>query len=161
MTSLENWTTVLNMRQTIGSKPQKVDNLAPGRFRVSASVPGGDCYAVPRTVTIGEENGDIEVVLSPAGAIRGTIRGAPANTQFLAVLTDPESSSGSVRVAHPDAAGAFSFTALPPGQYRLSAVAAAETSQNSWIGSNSRASNVNVTGGATVDLDLDVPATNK
>ena len=162
MTSLEDWTTVLNVKQTIGLKPQNVDNLAPGRFRVSATVPGGDCYAVPRTVNIGEENGAIELVISPAGAVRGTIRGAvggdPANAQFLAVLTDSDSTAGSARVAHPDAAGAFSFTAIPPGRYRLSAVPANETSQTRWVSGDPRASNVTVTGGATVNLDLDVPA---
>jgi len=158
MTSLEDWTTILNVNQTISSKPQNVENLAPGRFRVSASVPGDACYAVPKTVTIGEENGAIEIVVSPAGAIRGTIRGASATAQFLAVLTDPDSSARSVRVAHPDDGGAFSFMALPPGQYRISAVAANESSQTRWVGSDPRATNVKVTGGATVNLDLDVPA---
>ncbi len=165
MTSLEDWTTVLNLNQTIGPKPQTVENLPPGRFRVSANVSGGACYAAPRTVTIGEENGDIEIVISPAGALRGTIRGAPANSQFLAVLTDPNASAGSVRVAHPDATGAFSFTALPPGQYRLSAQAANEMSQARWVGQGAagglRAANVIITGGDTINLDLDVPAAAK
>lgn len=164
LTALEDWTTVLNVNQTIGSKPQNVDNLAPGRFRVSANVPGGACYAVPRTVNIGEENGVIEVAISPAGGIRGTIRGVntgtPASTQFLAVLTDVDSSA-SVRVANPDATGAFSFNALPPGQYRLSAVAANETSPARWVAADPRASNINVTGGAIVNFDLDIPAPTK
>jgi hypothetical protein len=157
ITSLEDWTTVLNVNQTISSRPQRVDNLAPGRFRVSATVPGGACYAVPRTINIGEENGDIDVVISPAGAIRGTIRGAPANARFLAVLTDPESSADSARVAQPDATGAFSFTALPPGRYRLFAADANETSQSRWITADPRGVDVNITGGATVNLNLDVP----
>ncbi len=155
MTALEDWTTVLTSKPTIGLKPQNVDNLAPGRFRISATVPGAGCYAVPKTVTIGEENGPIEVIVSPGGAIRGIIRNAAANAQFLAVLTDPDSSA--VRVARPDDAGAFLFTALPPGQYRLAAVAANEASQSRWVSSDPRATNVKVVGGATVDLDLDVP----
>jgi beta-lactamase regulating signal transducer with metallopeptidase domain/protocatechuate 3,4-dioxygenase beta subunit len=160
ITSLEDWTTVLSVNQTIGLKPQNVDNLAPGRFRVSASVSGDACYAVARTVNIGQENGVIEVVISPAGAIRGIIRGGidgtGANARFLAVLTDPESSAAA-RVAHPDESGAFSFNAIPPGHYRLSAAPASETSQARWVAADPRASNVNVTGGATVSLDLDVP----
>ncbi len=159
MTSLEDWTTVLSVNQTIGSKPQIVNNLAPGRFRVTANVPGGDCYALPKTVDIGEENGAIEIVMSPGGGIRGTMSGAGMNPQYLAVLSEPDSAApGSPRVAHPDAGGAFSFKALPPGRYCLSAVAANETSQARWVVADPRACNVNVAGGSTLTLNLEVPA---
>jgi hypothetical protein len=161
LTPLEDWTTLLNVSQTIGSRPQKVEHLAPGRYRVSASVTGGSCYAVPKTVNIGEESGVIEVMVSPAGGIRGTIRGGAklgGTAPFLAVLTSTDSPLGSARVAHPDAAGAFAFAGLPPGRYRLAAAPANETSQARWMAADPRAVNVNVMGGTTVSQDIEVPA---
>ena len=102
---------------------------------------------------VGENNGLTEITLSPAGGIRGALRGAADATQFVAVLTDPESPTDPERIAHPDSKGAFEFPALRPGRYSIAAASGTEGSHARWAG----AAMIEVTPGAAVVADLTVP----
>ena len=160
LNSLEDWTVVLRATQSINTKPQTVDHLAPGRYRASASVADNTCFAVPRTITVGDDTTPIEIAISPGGSIRGHVRGTGDSSKFLTLLFDPEAPADPVRIAHPDATGAFTFEGLHPGRYRIAATDGNEASHMKWMDRDSPTTAVDVPAGSAATVDLNVPSAN-
>lgn len=128
--------------QAVFSKEQTIKNLAPGRFRVTASDLGAGCYQVGEMVV--DVSGDVPdpvvVEVAAAGSVQGTLGGADS----VAVLLD----AGQTQLAFPGADGHFSFSALHPGRYRIAA------SKSRWVTDVSRMKEIEVLGGKTTDVDL-------
>lgn len=121
----------------------RVDGLIPGEYEVVATLPpalagwhlagvmhdGRDLRDRPLTFLTGSISG-AQIVLSRAQAsLSGrfsTESGAPVSDYFLVVFPDDQSSwhagSPRQRVLRPGDDGRFTFTGLPPGDYRLAAV---------------------------------------
>jgi 5-hydroxyisourate hydrolase-like protein (transthyretin family) len=134
--------------------PQLVDQLAPGRYQVTATKLGGTCYqSGTMVVDVGALGGGSPVVVTvaPAGSIRGKLVGA-APGEYAVVLLPEE---GAVQIALPGAESKFTFTALPPGRYRVAVQRAAE---GRWVADVTQMIELEVPGGTPTDVELPAPA---
>ena len=147
LASLEPWGSILNASVQAGfAKEQTVRDLAPGRYRLTASGLGSGCYEVTQPVVDlrGEIADPVAVEVAAAGSIHGTLRAGAAN---VVTLLDAEATDGAqARLAFPDDQGRFSFDGLPPGRYKL----AAQVPKATW-------KEVEVSGGAQASVELPVP----
>ena len=158
---LEPWGILGNSpAQAAFGKPQKLADLAPARYRVTAGGLGGGCYQVNQPVVdlSGAPSGPVAIELAAGGSIRGTLQAGQAKaTDFAVVLLDADASdSGTARLALPDEHGHFVFDTLRPGRYRIAAQPAAGASRARWV-DLARMIEIEVPGGVPTDLEL--PAT--
>jgi hypothetical protein len=137
--SLDPWGIRFNATvQVTLTKEQTVPNLAPGRFRLTATGLGAGCYQAGETIV--DLSKDVAqpviVAVAAAGTIRGTAH-APGDT---IELLDAEGTQS--QLAFPDAKGEFTFPTLHPGRYRI-------TAQKS-----KQSKDITITGGTETTVDL-------
>lgn len=154
LVSLEPWAVLFSpsVQVTFG-KEQTIRNLAPGRFRVTASGLASGCFQVNQPVVdlSGDVDKPVAVELAAAGSIRGLLKSTstPA-TDFAVTLLDAGSTDGSqAHLAFPDRDGRFAFEGLHPGRYRMAA---------RRTGNVSRTVEVEVPGGAPTVVELPADA---
>ena len=115
-----------------------IASVMPGRYRLNASGAGG--WSLQSSVVEGQDTLDFPVEVKPGQNVTGAVitftdrqagisgtmtddRGQPASTYtVVAYSTDQRfwvPNSRRIRAARPATDGTFSFTNLPPGEYRL------------------------------------------
>jgi protocatechuate 3,4-dioxygenase beta subunit len=150
LTALEDWATMLSRTEgaTLGAETAIAD-LAPSHYHIA--VTGlEDCFGpADLTVDLSGGNQKIGVRLAPAASIRGKLDRAG----FVAVLLAPDS----VRLAIPDANGKFAFEGLRPAKYRIAARPAEASGQSRWIADLANLLEIDVTAGASIEMDLAAP----
>jgi beta-lactamase regulating signal transducer with metallopeptidase domain len=148
LASLEPWGAMLNANlQVVFEKEQTARDLAPGRYRLTATSLGSGCYQVNQPVADlrGDVSGPVAIEVAAAGSIHGTLR---AGSAAAVTLLEAEATDGAqARLAFPDGQGRFSFDGLPPGRYKL----AAQVPKAAW-------KEVEVSGGAQASVELAVPS---
>ena len=121
LTSLEPWAAMLTKSSTaqVGAGV-KVEDLAPGRYRISARVTG-DCFSAAETEFDARTlTAPVSVPVAAGGQLRGLLKGAAKPGAFhVTLLSNSTAAATPVRFAYTDAQGRFTFDALPPGPYRL------------------------------------------
>jgi hypothetical protein len=140
-------------------KEQKIGNLAPGKIRLSSYLTGS-CYVVKPAIadlTTGD-TASVVLELGSAGQIHGSLRNAPRPADFVVVLLEGTAVvNGETRLAFPDAKGQFAFDGLRPGRYRIAAQSASEAKAR-WVADVARMKDIEVKGGAPMEIELPVPA---
>jgi hypothetical protein len=139
-------------------EPQLVEQLAPGRYQVTATKLGNGCYQSGATVVdVGAMDGPgpIPVTVAQAGSIRGKLVGATERYAVVLMAEDPDIP---VQIALPDAESKFGFAALPPGRYRA---AVRRTTDDRWVTDTTQMIELDVAGGAPTDVELPAPAARK
>jgi 5-hydroxyisourate hydrolase-like protein (transthyretin family) len=137
--SLDPWGIRFNITAQAGlAKEQTVPNLAPGRFRLSASDLGTGCYLAGESVVDLSKNIEQPVVVQVAAA--GSIRGVTPKPGDAIELMDAEGKQS--QLAFSDAEGHFSFKTLHPGRYRITSQKSKQTKE------------IEITGGTETTIDL-------
>ncbi|MCC6857463.1 MAG: hypothetical protein IT158_02825 [Bryobacterales bacterium] len=157
--SIEPWGAMLTSQaQASFDAEQKVGNLAPGRYRVTASGLGEGCYAANEPVVDlgGDAAGPVAVELAAAGSVEGLLRGSAAAASVV-VLLDAVSDNAQARLALPSAEGRFRFEGLRPGRYRIAAQPAGTAAKARWVADVPRMKEVVVPGGAAASVELTAP----
>jgi len=141
-------------------KPQTARDLAPGRYDFSTARLGVGCYQVNRPVVdlSRDATGPVTVELAPAGSIRGTLRAGMARARDFAVILLPAEAADSTaaQLAFPDEQGRFEFAGLRPGRYRVAAQLAAGEARARWVADVAHMVEIDVPGGAAIELELPV-----
>jgi hypothetical protein len=149
-----NATTVLT-----GNETTLLKNLAPGRFRFSASELGPSCYQANEVVAdlSGDQARPVAIELAPAGQIRGSLQAGQRPADVVVVLLEAGGAAGDAqtRIAFPDTRGHFAFEGLHPGGYRIAAQSASEARAR-WVADVNHMRSVEVKGGASTDVELAV-----
>ena len=165
---LEAWGAMVNRTAEVNTtKPQPVSHLAPGNYQLTATRLGDACYSSGNPLvdlSKSTPSAPVAVTVAAAGGIRGRlIAGAARTMDFAIVLVPPEETGNphAVQIAFPDSEGRFTFPALPPGRYRITAQLAAEAGKARWVPDLSRMTEIEVAGGGTTDLELPVGAAGK
>jgi hypothetical protein len=161
-TSLEDWGAMFNATaQASREKDTAIENLAPGKYQLTASQLGENCYQAREAVLdlTGGEPGVVAIPLAAAGSIRGRLTGGTPG-EFSVILLASQTFGGPqpAQIALPDAEGRFTFGALPPGQYRIAAQRTSESPKARWVAELDRMLEVEIPGGAPTDLQLPAPA---
>jgi hypothetical protein len=136
-------------------EPQLVEQLAPGRYQVTATKLGSGCYQSGTTVVdVGAMNGPgpVAVTVAQAGSIRGKLVGGAGQYAVVLMAEDPDLP---VQIAMPGAEAKFEFSALQPGRYR---VAVRPTAGGRWVTDTTQMIELDVSGGGPTDVELPVPA---
>jgi hypothetical protein len=154
LVSLEPWAVLFAPSAQVSfGKEQTIRNLAPGRFRVTASGLASGCYQVNQPVVdlSGDVGKPVAVELAAAGSIRGLLKStSAAAADFTVTLMDAGSTDGAqAQLAFPDRDGRFAFEGLHPGRYRMTARRGADVS---------RAVEMDVPGGAPTIVELPADA---
>jgi hypothetical protein len=163
LTSLEDW--AMHLDKSVDLNPaqtQTIADLAPARYQLSVGKLGDTCYSpsagvLDLTAASGAE--PREILLAPAGSIRGRLTGAGKPSEFAVVLVSPDPASGAqpLQVAVPGPDGKFTFTALRPGRYLI----AAEAASRRWVPGLAAMFELDIPGGTPMELDLPAPTTDK
>ncbi len=139
-------------------EPQLVEQLAPGRYQVTATKLGNTCYQSGATeVDVAARNagaGPVAVTVAPAGSIRGKLVGAGGDAYAVILVPEESAASAAAQVALPDAEGKFGFASLEPGRYRIAAQRAAE---GRWVADVTQMIELDVPGGTPTDVELPAP----
>jgi hypothetical protein len=164
LTPLEDWGADLE-RDVDMTFPgtQKLDQVAPARYRVRVVVPGDACYQVTSQILDLSSNADpgtIVIPVVPAGQIWGRLTTVLRPADFAVALLDSDSPDGgpSLRVALPDSESRFAFAALRPGRYYISAQPARDASRSRWVQNPAHMFAIDVAGGTTTNVELPVSA---
>ncbi|HEY1495289.1 MAG TPA: carboxypeptidase regulatory-like domain-containing protein [Candidatus Solibacter sp.] len=139
-------------------EPQLVEQLAPGRYQVTATKLGSGCYQSGTTVVdVGAMSGPgpIAVTVAQAGSIRGKLVGGTGQYAVVLMAEDPDVP---VQIAMPDAESKFAFAALQPGRYRVAVRLATE---DRWVTDTAQMIELDVAGGGPTDVELPAPAPRK
>jgi 5-hydroxyisourate hydrolase-like protein (transthyretin family) len=146
------------------AKAQKVDDLAPVRYWVSAGRVGDACYSVGAVADLTSDSDElIAVTVAPAASIRGKLAGAARPADFVVTLVSAEPAEGApaVQAAYPDAESRFAFGNLRPGRYRIGAQPAAEAAKAPWVAGWANMIELDLPGGVPTDIDLPAPVARK
>ena len=163
LSPLEDWAAVLDRSVDVSfAREQPVEHLAPARYRVTAGRLGDSCYQAADAVldlTGSAEAKPTAVLVAPAGSIRGKVTGARSAADYAVVLLadDPVDGVQPVQIAFPDAESRFAFTALRPGRYHIAVQPAAEAPKARWVTDPARMIELEVPGGAPVEVELPAP----
>jgi hypothetical protein len=139
-----------------------VSGLAPARYLVSVAGLGETCHGPEGLVldlSAPTSPAPFEISVHAAGAIHGRLEaGGRPSTGFAIVLLSNLADPGRpVQVVFPDAQSRFTFGALPPGRYRIAAQPAAAKVQSRWFAEGTRLVEIDVPGGAPVEITLAAP----
>ncbi len=124
----------------------RLRGFAAGDYLFEASAPGHASRTFRATIPQGQGAGDLEVLLGSGGSIEGRvglIGGAPA--VGVQVSASPWAGGASPFETRTDGAGAYRFTELPPGNYRVQVFLGAR---------RERMSSADVAEGKTARLDF-------
>ncbi len=164
LSSLEDWGALLERRAPVNSsKAETITGLAPARYSVSVSVPGDACYLAADTVldlSGSTDPGTVVVPVASAGSIRGRLNAGdqrPSDFAVVLMALDPADAARLVRIALPDHEYRFAFVGLRPGRYRIAARAAKDLPAR-WLTESGRMLELEVAGGASMDVELLAPA---
>jgi hypothetical protein len=160
LTSLEDWGVMFEYRAEVSAKAVRIDHLSPGRYQIDVSNLGDHCYAAAGQVldlTHEVDSKPVEVLITPAGEIRGQLTGAPQPTLYSVVLlcSEPDQDDA-VQIAFPDDEARFAFAGLRPGQYRIGAQPVVQGSAR-WVPGLARMVQIRVPGGTPTEVVLPVP----
>ncbi len=163
LTSLEPWAAMLTKSSTAQfGAGVKVEDLAPGRYRISARVTG-DCFSAAETEFDARTlTAPVSVPVAAGGQLRGLLKGAAKPGAFhVTLLSNSTAAATPVRFAYTDAQGRFTFDALPPGPYRLaiqptSSDPAGQSAH--WSPGLANMIDVTIAGGSPTDFELPVSA---
>jgi 5-hydroxyisourate hydrolase-like protein (transthyretin family) len=164
LTSVDDWAVASEYTAEASTKPSNIDHLAPGRYQIDVEGLGERCYsATSQTLDLAGETDakPVEVLVTPAGEIRGRLTGAGNPNGYAVVLLRSASDTGdAVQVVVPDGQGRFEFTGLRPGQYRIAAQPAAEGAKARWVGDLAHLVEFQVPGGVPTNVELPAPKEN-
>jgi hypothetical protein len=161
LASLEDWGAMFTVTaQASREKDTLIENLAPGKYQLTASQLGENCYQAREAVLdlTGGEPDVVAIPLAAAGSIRGRLSsGTPG--EFSVILLASRTFGGQLplQIALPDAEGRFTFAALPPGQYRIAVQRTSDSPKARWVAELGRILEVEIPGGAPTDLQLPAP----
>ncbi len=160
--SLEDWGAMFSATaQANREKDTVIENLAPGKYQLTASQLGENCYQAREVVLdlTGGEADAVAIPLAAAGSIRGRLTGGtPGEFSVILLASKTFGSPPEAQIALPDAEGRFTFAALPPGQYRIAAQRTSDSPKARWVAELGRMLEVEIVGGAPTDLQLPAPA---
>ena len=142
------------------ANPQPVDGLAPVRYRIPATKLGDTCTSVPATVDMAREGDEpTAVTVTPAASLRGRLTGAAHPSDFVVVLAPSNAADEAqpVQAAYPDSESRFAFSGLRPGPYRIGVQLAAQSSQARWVADAAHLTELELRGGASMEIDLPAP----
>ncbi len=163
LSSLEDWAMHLDKSVDVNpAQARTIEDLAPARYQLSVGKLGDSCYS-PSTGILdltGATNPEPrDILLAPAGSIRGRLTGAGKPSEFAIVLVSPDPAAGAqplqAAMIGPD--GKFTFAGLRPGRYLIAAQAASRR----WVPDLAIMFEIEVPGGAPTEMDLPAPATEK
>jgi hypothetical protein len=144
------------------TKPQKLDDLAPGHYRLTVDRLGDSCYASGGVVDLTAPTEEpIAVAVASAASLRGRLTaasGRPGDYVVILVATDATEGTQPVQAVYPDAGFRFVVTGLRPGRYRIGAQPAAGATRARWAADLARMIEIDLPGGAPTDIDLPAPA---
>lgn len=161
LTPLENWGSSIVRQFDVGfTNPQFVENLAPGRYSLTARNLNEYCFSETRILDL-TEPAEREIIAAPviaAGEILGHITGMEEDLGYSVVLVSSDSydETQTLRVAYPDMEGSFSFSGLRPGRYRITATDVSTTEDHRWIPDLTEMFELDVMGGAPTHLELPI-----
>lgn len=142
---------------------ERVEGIAPGRYRVSALDLGETCFSRSVVVEISDTSSSVRIPVASAGAIEGLLLGAagpPGSLVIVLVPDDPPADARDRRLtaAYPDEQSRFSFSGLAPGKYRMAIQNAANPGSRLVPQDLSSLFEVEVAGGSATEVDLPAPA---
>ena len=162
ITPLEDWAAYLDrtVDVTLG-EPQRLEDVAPARFGVTAGKLGDSCYQAATVVldlTGPAPAQPVTVMAAAAGSVRGKLTGAatPADWSVALVAADPSAEDQPVQVAAADAEGNFRFAGLAPGRYRIAAQPAAAGAAGRWVSTPAAMLEIQVNAGTPAEIELAV-----
>ena len=141
---------------------ERVEGIAPGRYRVSAVDLGETCFSKPVVVEISETSRSVRIPVTSAGAIEGRLLGAAGTPGSLVVVLVPEDPPADPRDrrltgAYPDELSRFSFSGLAPGKYRIAIQSAAAANARLVPADLSKMFDIDVAGGVATEVELPAP----
>jgi hypothetical protein len=164
LTPLEAWGAVVErtVQLSVG-KEQALNNLAPGRYRISLSNLGSGCYSVAdRALDLsgGADDAPVSMEIAPFGSVQGRLTGGGDLSRFAVVLipSDPALRSEPIRFAYAEVNGLFRLDTVRPGRYRAAVCLAAGTARAAWISKLAAMPEIDIPGGPPTELDLPAPA---
>ncbi len=159
--SLEDWAVMFAYRAEIGPQGAMIYHLAPGRYRIEVEGLGNRCYsAATQTLDLTRETDakPVEVLVTPAGEIRGRLTGATADVRYTVVLLPSEPDrDDTLQIAFPGREGRFEFAGLRPGRYRIAAQPAEKDLKARWVSDLALMAEIRVPGGVPTDVELPAP----
>jgi protocatechuate 3,4-dioxygenase beta subunit len=122
MDSLENWGAVLFKTQELSTTGEvEVTGLAPARYRLAVTKPVDGCFGPGNLILdLSGAVSPVRIPLSVEGSIEGQLVGDGAASSPLIALRDINEPRNPDQLTVPEA-GAFRFTGLRPGRYRVEA----------------------------------------
>jgi hypothetical protein len=137
---------------------ERVEGIAPGRYRVSAPDLGGTCFSKPVVVEISETSASVRIPVASAGAIEGRLLAATGPRGSLTIVLVPEDPRDRrLRAAYLDGQARFSFSGLAPGKYRIAVQNALDLNARLLPQNLSNLFEVEVAGGSATEVDLPGP----
>ncbi len=136
---------------------QRVDRLAPTRYRVvAAKLPPGCFQGEVTVVDVEREDREAVVRLTAAARIEGRLVGAEAPQDFQVALVpdDPAASEETLRVVAPQPSGEFVFDGLRPGVYRILSRHRDADPRARWIAKADDAFQIEAFGATVTQIDL-------
>jgi 5-hydroxyisourate hydrolase-like protein (transthyretin family) len=165
LTSLEDWAVAFEYAAEVGPQGTRIDRLAPARYRIDVENLGDRCYAAASQILdLTRERGSepVEVLVTPAGEIRGLLTGAAADVGYAVVLLpSAPGTDDAIRVAFPDHEFRFGFAGLRPGPYRIAAHDTGEDAKVRWVPNLAQMIEIRVPGGVPTDVELPAPRLEK
>ncbi|MDQ2711545.1 MAG: carboxypeptidase regulatory-like domain-containing protein [Acidobacteriota bacterium] len=164
ISSLEDWAADLDRTVKVGfTKPERSDQLAPGRYLLTLRDSGADCYSAGDSVldlTAARDERPLAIPVAPKGSIHGRLLGDKRQAANFAIVLLPAVAAGAeqpVTVAFADSEARFTFERLRPGRYRIAARPSTDQSSGRWIPDLSRMREIEVKPATATDLELPVP----
>jgi hypothetical protein len=139
---------------------ERVEGIAPGRYRVSAMDLGETCFSKSVVVEISESSRSVRIPVTSAGALKGQVLGGagPAGRWFVVLIPEDLPPNPRLLSAFPGELSQFSFSGLAPGKYRIAIQNAVDSNARLVPEDLSSLFEVDVAGGIATEVDLPIPA---
>jgi len=138
---------------------ERVEGIAPGRYRISAVDLGDTCFSKSVVAEISATSRSVRVPVASAGAIEGQVLGAAGPSDGWMVVLVPEDPPTDARLlsAFLSEQSRFSFSGLAPGKYRIAIQNAVAPNARLVPEDLSKLFEVDVAGGNATEVDLPAP----